>query len=111
MEERTTGVDPSLPQETVQQFIESDSEQQFYYLQMAWVEMLEAVDLLHTQAYRTKCPVDLAFHKKAEEIKATISKLQTDIRSHAAGEYKDEEFSDLAPEDTERHPDDKQPGD
>ena len=87
METRIAGQEPSLPKAVVQDMIEDQSEQQFYYLQMAWVEMLEAEELLHTAAYKSKCPVDLAFHAEAVEIRNLISQLQTSIRAHANNEY------------------------
>ena len=87
MEERIAGQEPSIPQAITRAFIESDSEQQFFYLQMAWVEMLEAVDLLHGPAQKGKCPVDIAFHAEAVKIRDRISKLQTSIRAHANNDY------------------------
>ena len=87
METRIAGQEPSLPKAVVQDMIEDQSEQQFYYLQMAWVEMLEAEELLHTAAYKGKCPVDLAFYGEAEEIKSRISALQAAIRAPANNEY------------------------
>ncbi len=87
METRIAGQEPSLPKAVVQDMIEDTSEQTYFYLQMAWVEMLEAVDLLHTIAQAGKCPVDLAFYGEAEEIKSRISALQAAIRAHANNEY------------------------
>ena len=66
------------------------AEEQYFYHEMAWCEMLTAIELHHAEAQASKCPVALSFHARAQKIAKDICNLQTDIRAQAAGEFKGE---------------------
>lgn len=66
------------------------AEEQYFYHEMAWCEMLTAIELHHQEAQASKCPVALSFHERAQKIADSICNLQTDIRLHAVGEFKGE---------------------
>ena len=63
------------------------AEEQYFYLEMAWCEMLTAIELHHEEAQASKCPVALSFHTRAQKIAKDICNLQTDIRANAANEF------------------------
>ena len=63
-----------------------DSEQQYFSLQMAWVEMLDAIGQL-AEAAKSGKPMDIAFYGEAEVIAARITALQNSIRANALRNY------------------------
>ena len=59
-----------------------DSEQQYFSLQMAWVEMLDAREQLK-QAAESGKPVDIKHFREACELEWRIKTLQRSIRHYA----------------------------